>query len=111
MLVAVSTFSVCRRPAFFERTVTMPTVRMAGHDLGADHLVGAAGNKAWTFTAAVFATETLALRYGGAARHGARLLLASAVSVAMRFFSSSQTGDATCKLALSIRTMFSAEAA
>ena len=67
MLLAVSTFLVCRRPAFFECTVTMPTVRMAGHDLGADHLVGAAGNKAWTFAAAMLAAKTPAERNGGAA--------------------------------------------
>ena len=87
MLVTVATFLHCRRPAVFECTVTIATVRMAGHDLGADHLVGAAGNKAWTHTATVFGTETLALRCGSAARHGARLLAASAVSYAMRFFS------------------------
>ena len=56
---------------------------MAGHDLGADHLVRAAGNKTWSFTTTVFGTETLANRGGGAAQHGARLLLGSAVSVAM----------------------------
>ena len=86
MLVTVAAFLICRRPAFFECTVTIPTVRMAGHDLGADHLVGAAGNKAWTCTAAVFVTETLASRGGCAVHHSARLLLASAVSVAIRFF-------------------------
>ena len=64
----------------------MPTVRMAGQEL-ADHYVGAACNKAWSCTAAVFSTETLAVRGGGAVRHRAWLLLASAVSVAMRFFS------------------------
>ena len=86
MLSTVSTFLDCRRPAFFECTVTISAVRMAGHDLGADHRVGAAGNKAWTWTAAMLLTETLAFRGGGAARHGARLVLASAVSVAVRFF-------------------------
>ena len=74
----------------------------AGHVLGADHLVGTAGNKAWTWTAAVFVTETLAFRGGGAVRHGARLVLASAVSGAMRFFNRLQTSGAACKLALSI---------
>ena len=67
----------------FKRTVTIPTVRFAGHGRGADHLVGAAENKAWTWTAAVFVAETLAERQGGAVCHGARLVLASAVSVAM----------------------------
>ena len=83
MLVTVATFLHCRRPAVFECTVTIATVRMAGHDLGADHLVGAARNKAWTHTAAMFDTETLANRGGGAARHGARLALASAMLFAM----------------------------
>ena len=96
MLVTVSTFPDCRRPAFWECAVTMPTVRMAGHDLCANHLVGAAGNKAWTWTTTMFGTETLALRGGGAVRHGARLHLASTVSVAMRFFSRCQTSGATC---------------
>ena len=63
----------------------MAAMRMAGHDLGVDHLVWAARNKTWTCTA-VFGTETFAGRDGGAARHGARLLLVSAVSVAMRSF-------------------------
>ena len=59
----------------------------------------------------MFVAETLALRWGGAARHGARLPLVSTMSVAMRFFSSSQTSGATCKLALSIRTVLLAETA
>ena len=59
---------------------------LAGHDLGVDHRVGAARNKALTFTAAVFGTETLAFRGSSAVRHRARFLLASAVSIAMRFF-------------------------
>ena len=83
MLSTVPTFLDCRCPAFFKCAVTMPTVRMAGHDLGVDHPVGAAGNKARTCTTAMFGTETLADRGGGAACHGARLLLASAVLFAM----------------------------
>ena len=47
MLGTVSTFLDCRRPAFFKCTVTIPTVRVAGHDLDVDHLVRAAGNKTW----------------------------------------------------------------
>ena len=58
---------------------------------------------------AVLDTETLASRGGDAARHGARLVLASTVPLAMRFFSSSQTSGATCKLALSIRAVLGAE--
>ena len=111
MLVAVSSIRECRGPAFFESTVTKSTVLFAGHDLGTDHLVRAARNKAWTCTAAVFGTKTLALRGGGAARHGARLLLVSTVSGAMRSFRSFQTSGAPCKLALSIRTMFGAKTA
>ena len=111
MFLAFATCFDCRRPAFFECTVTMTTVRMAGHDLGADHLVTAARNKVWAHSAAVFDTETLALRGGGAVCHGARLVLASAVSLAMRFFNRSQTSGAACKLALSIRTMLLAETA
>ena len=41
MLSTVSAILDCRRRAFFERTVTMTTVRMAGHDLGVGHLVWA----------------------------------------------------------------------
>ena len=44
LTVNVSTFLVCRGPAFFERTATKPTVRMAGHDLRVDQLVWAARN-------------------------------------------------------------------
>ena len=45
MLGTVPAFLICRGRAFFERAVTKPTVRFAGQEL-ADHLVGAAGNKA-----------------------------------------------------------------
>ena len=86
MLGTVSTYLDCRRPAFWEGAVTMSTVRMAGHDL-ADHYFSATCNKAQTCTSAMFGTETLASKGGGAVHHGALLLLASAVSVAMRFFS------------------------
>ena len=41
MLGTVSIFPDCRSPAFFERTVTMPTVRVARFGLGADHRFGA----------------------------------------------------------------------
>ena len=109
MLVTVAAFLVCRSPAFFECTVTTPTVRNAGHDLGTDHLVMAAGNKAWTPSTAMFGTETLSLRGSGAVRHRARLLLVSAVSVAMRFFRRYQTSGAAFQLALPVRSMFAAE--
>ena len=87
-------------------------MRLAGHDLGADHLVGAARNKAWTHTTTVFGAETLAERGGGAASHGARLILASAVSLAMRFINRLNASSAPCKLARSnIATMRAAKAA
>ena len=41
MLLAVSIFLHCSRPAIWEGTVTLPTVRLAGLE-PADHLVGAA---------------------------------------------------------------------
>ena len=59
----------------------------------------------------MFEAETLTLKGRGAAQHGARLLLASAVSIAMRFFSRMQTSCAVCILARSIRTMLLAETA
>ena len=59
----------------------------------------------------MFGAETLANRGSGAVCHGARLVLASAVSVAMRLFNRCQTSGAACKLAFSIRTMLGAEAA
>ena len=83
LLFAVPTCLDYSRPAFFDFAVTNPTMRLAGHDLGANHHVRAAGNKALAWTTAMFGTETLANSGGGAVRHGARLLLASAVSVAM----------------------------
>ena len=49
----------------------------------ADHLVGAALEKAFAWTAAVFDTQTLAYGGGGAACHGARLMVATAVFEAM----------------------------
>ena len=80
MFCTVATSLDCRRPAFWlERAVTKTTVLLAGHDLAVDHLVGATRNKAWTCTTAMFGTETLAFRDSGAARHGARLHLLSAV--------------------------------
>ena len=85
MLSAVAAVLECRRPAFFQCAVTSTAVRDAGLE-EADHLVGAACSVAFAWTAAVFLTETLALSGGCAVRHGAQLHLASAVSLAMRFF-------------------------
>ena len=43
MFLAFATCFDCRRPTFWlERAVTQPAVLLAGHDLGADHLVGTA---------------------------------------------------------------------
>ena len=42
MLGTVATCFDCRRPAFWKRAVTQPTVRLASHDLAVNHLVGAA---------------------------------------------------------------------
>ena len=86
MLPAVASCLECRRPAFWECAVTKPTVRLAGLKL-ADPFVGAAWNKAWTWTAPMFGTETPSFRGGGAVRHGARLVFTSAVRHAMQFFS------------------------
>ena len=71
-------------------------------------LVGAAAEHALAWTAAVFVAETLAFSVGGAARHGARLLVSAAVFEAMRK-STSCVGGASCKLACSICAMFGAD--
>ena len=57
-------------------------MRCAGLPLGAHHPVGAATKHALAWTAAVFYAETLESRGGGAARHGARLVLSAAVFAA-----------------------------
>ena len=54
--------------------VTAPAVLLAGLEKAVT-LVGAASNLAFTIAAAMFAAEAFASRGGGAARHGARLLL------------------------------------
>ena len=89
--------------------VTAPAVLLAGLEKAVT-LAGAARDPAFTFAAAVFAADTLALRGGGAARHGARLPIA-AVRNAMRFFHRFQTSGAACSLARSVRAMLLAEAA
>ena len=73
------------------------------------HLVGAAAKDALACTAAVFCAETLAFGGGGAARHGARLLLSIAVFCAMRR-SRASVGGASCKLARSMCTMLGTDA-
>jgi hypothetical protein len=81
-------------------------VRCAGLPL-AHHLVGAAAKHALAFAAAVFCTETLAFRVGGAARHGARLLSAAVFAAIRR--SRGCVGGASCKLARSMRTVLGAD--
>ena len=78
MLCTVRTVLERRRPAIRLGAVTSATVRNAGLP-HADHLVGAALEKAFACTAAVFATQSLADRGGGASRHGARLVVTTAV--------------------------------
>ena len=67
-------------------------------------LVGAAAKHAFAWTAAVFVAETLAFRAGGAARHGARLLLSTAVFTAIRRCRGC-VGGASFKLARSMRAV------
>ena len=59
----------------------------------------------------MFGADTSAFKGGGAVRHGALLLLGSAVRDAIRLFHRSQPSGAACKLALSECTMFGAETA
>ena len=78
MLCTVRTVLERRRPAIRLGAVPFAAVRDAGLP-HADHLVGAALEKAFAWTAAVFATQTLAVSIGGAARHGAWLPFPAAV--------------------------------
>ena len=119
VLLAVPTPLACRRQAFTchnmpprFRVFAVPSaaVRYARTPLGAHHHVGAAAKHALAWTAAVFLAETLAFRGGGAARHGARLLLSTSVFAAMRR-SSGCVGGASCKLARSICTVLAADTA
>ena len=110
MFSTVATSLDCRRPAFWlKRAVTKPTVLPAGHDLAVDHLVGATRNKAWISATAVFDTEALASGGGGAACHGARLVLLPTVFDAM-LRSITWTAGAAIKLACSTSTMLDADA-
>ena len=70
-------------PLFRVFAVPFAAVRFAGLPLGAHHPVGAAAKHALAWTAAVFAAETLAVREGGAARLGARLLPSTTVFLAV----------------------------
>ena len=110
MFLAFTTKPDCRHPAFrLERTVTFATVCCAGLEPAADHHVGATIDPTFPFATAVFATETLAFRAGGAARHRARLLFSTSVFEAM-LRSMSWTAGAAIKLACSICTVLGAHA-
>ena len=60
------------------RALAVPAVLSAGHP-HADDLFGAVASVASAWTAPMFLTEALALRGGGAACHGARLLISTAM--------------------------------
>ena len=68
-------------------------------------------NPTFTFTAAVFGAETLALRGGGAARHRARLVFLSTAVFSAMFISRMCVGAAAIKPAHSLCTMLAAETA
>ena len=109
MLDTVAACFKSSRPAFWECTVTKPTVRSAGLE-PADHLVAATYNPAFACTIAVFLAETFRVCVGGAVQHGALcLLLSTAVCDAMLEPLSCICG-AIIKLARSICTMLGAEA-
>ena len=74
-------------------------------------LAGAACDPAFIIAAAVFATEALAARGGGAARHGARLPLLPATVCDAMLESFRCRGGASINLAPTKRTMPSATAA
>ena len=92
MLPAVPAPLDCRRQAFTQQNIAprfrvcavpFAAVRFAGLPLGARHRVGAAAKHAFAWTATMFTAETLGVRVGGAACHGARLLPSTAVFAAM----------------------------
>ena len=84
--------------------VTAPAVLLARLEK-AVHLVGAACNQAFTIAAAVFAAEAFAIRGGGAARHGARLLLLPPAVCDAMLEPCSCWGSASITLAPAMRTM------
>ena len=108
MLETVATFSDRRRTAFLNCAVTKPTVRYASIK-PADYLVAATLNPAFTCTTAMFGTEAFANRGGGAACHGARLFVPTAVYVAMWRSTTVCVGSAAIKLALAVCTMLAAD--
>jgi len=94
VLLAVPAPPECRCQASTIHNVALPfrhvcavpyaPVRFAGLPLASCLLVGAAAKHALACPAAVFCAETLAFRGGGAARHGARLVLSAAMFLAIR---------------------------
>ena len=84
--------------------VPTPAVSPAGLQK-AVHLVGAASNPAFTIAAAMFAAEAFASRGGGAARHGARLLLLPAAVCDAMLEPLCCRGGASINLAPAMRTM------
>ena len=110
MLSTVGTELFCSCPAIWECAVTFPTVRPAGLE-PADHLVAAACNPTFTFTTAMFGTETPGVRGGGAARHGALWLFLSTTMCVAMLEPLSCIGGASVKLALATCTMLVAETA
>ena len=110
MLVAVSTCLDCRCPAFWECAEPFPTVLPAGLE-PAHHLVGAARNPTFPFTATMFGAETSSERSSGAICHRALLLLLLLLAFAARaaILKSLSCGVGACiKLALIIRTVLDA---
>ena len=90
--------------------VPASAVRRAGLEK-AVHLVGAARDSTFIFAAAVFDAEAFATRGGGAARHGARLLLLPAAVCDAMLEPFSCWGGASIILAPPEGTMPSATAA
>ena len=84
--------------------VTAPAVLLAGLEKTV-HFVGAASDPAFTIAAAVFITEAFTRRGGGAARHGARLLLLPTAVCDAVLEPSCCRGGALINLALSMRAM------
>ena len=89
--------------------LTGPAVRLAGLEKAVT-LVGAACDPAFLSAAAVFGTEAFASRGGGAARHGARLLLLPPAVCDAMLESSCCRGGASINLAPAMRTMSDATA-
>ena len=75
----------------------------------ADNLVGATLNPTFACTTTMLDAETLASRGGAAARHGARLILSTAMFLAIWRSTTVCVGSAAIKLAHALRTMLAAD--